>query len=758
VTYPAEALQAALGDRYVLDRQIGRGGMAVVYLADDQRYHRRVAVKVLRPELAASLAVDRFLREIQTAARLQHPNILPVYDSGGADGILYYVMPFVEGESLRARLVREHRLPLADVLRIAEEVGGALAFAHRQNVVHRDTKPENILLYGGRATVVDFGIAKAVLDAGDEKLTQLGTGIGTPAYMSPEQAFGHDELDGRSDQYSLACTLYELLVGELPFSGNTALAIMAEKATRPPPGMRTARGTVPGPLEAAIHRALSRAPDDRFPTMDAFLDAILRGGSVGERGRADPRARESDPGWSIAVLPFLNLTSDPENEYLSDGISEELIHALAKVKGLRVVARTSAFAFKGKQQDVRSIGRELQVRAVLEGSVRLAGRRLRVTSQLIDTANGFELWSERYDRELTDVFEVQDEISRAIVGTLRVTLLGDQTQLVRPPTEDLAAYEAYLRGRFHWNLRTEAGLLASVSALGQAIALDPDFALAHAALAESYATMGIYGVLPPSEAMPRALASAERALAVDPTSGEALTARASVRALFHWDGAAAESDYLAAAAAAPQYPNAHHWFAMHLLAPQRRFDEARARLTRARELDPLSPAIAAGTGLIEYFEGRTEEAVASYRALLQRDAGFGLGHYFLGQALTALARYEDAIRSLETALTLTAQSPEVESALGLAHGLAGDAARAGTILDRLVARARERYISPVLLAQVQLGLGRRDAALASLEEAVRLRATELTVLEVKPVFAELRGDTRFERLLVPVRGATTPAA
>jgi tetratricopeptide (TPR) repeat protein len=231
-----------------------------------------------------------------------------------------------------------------------------------------------------------------------------------------------------------------------------------------------------------------------------------------------------------------------------------------------------------------------------------------------------------------------------------------------------------------------------------------------------------------------------------------------VHALFHWDGPAAESDYLAAVAAAPQYPNAHNWFAMHLLAPQRRFEEARARLTRARELDPLSSAIAASTGLIEYFEGRAEEAVASYRALLQRDAGFGLGHYFLGQALTALGRYGDAIRSLETALTLTSQSPEVESALGLAHGLAGDAASAETILDRLIVRGRERYVSPVLLAQVQLGLGRRDAALASLEEAVRLRATELTVLEVKPVFAELRGDTRFERLLVPVRGATTPAA
>jgi serine/threonine-protein kinase len=753
VAAPLEALRRVLGERYALEEEIGRGGMAVVYRARDLRYDRAVAVKALRPDIAALLGAERFLREIRTAARLQHPNILPVYDSGGSDTLLYYVMPLVEGESLRARLRREQRLPLADVLRLAQEVGKALAYAHRSNLVHRDIKPENVLLYDGHAMVVDFGIAKAIQESGDPHLTQTGMGIGTPAYMSPEQAFSDGAVDGRSDQYSLACVLFELLAGELPFTGNTAVAIMARKTTQEAPRLHGGHTPVPGGVERAILRALARDPGDRFDSVEAFLAALLEDAGHLPTHFPTVAAPGGESGWSLVVLPFTNLSSDPENEYLSDGISEELIHALAKVPGLRVVARTSAFAFKGKQQDVRAIGAQLRVRGALEGSVRRAGRRLRVTTQLIDTASGFELWSERFDRELDDLFVVQDEISRAIVDTLRLTLFGEDTRLVRPPTADLAAYEAYLKGRFQWNQRSEAALLESLRSFGSAVELDPGFALAHAALAEAYVTLAIYGARAPSEAMPAARTAADRALGAAPRpSGEALTARGSVRALYDWDWAGSESDFLAALEASPQYPTAPQWLALHCLAPQARLDEAGQHLRKAHELDPLSPAIELSLGVLHSYHGDPERAAAVYRRLLERFPGFGPAHYFLGLSLTELGRHDEAIRSLALARTLTGDSSEVESALGLVHGRAGDADAARRSLERLTARAGARYVSPVLLAQVHLGLGDGPAALTALEQGLAARAVEMVLLNVRPAFDELRSAPRFRRLMTSVFG------
>jgi serine/threonine-protein kinase len=711
-----------------------------------------VAVKALRPDIAAVLGADRFLREIRTAARLQHPHILPVYDSGGTDTLLYYVMPLVEGESLRARLSRERRLPLAEVLRLAREVGKALAYAHRRSLIHRDIKPENVLLYDGHAMVVDFGIAKAMQESGDPNLTQTGTGIGTPAYMSPEQAFGEGAIDGRSDQYSLACMLFELLTGELPFTGATAAAIMVRKTTQAAPSLQNIGAGIPAGVTHAIRRALSRDPAERFESIDAFLAALL--GAAGEltsEGTA-PAAPAEDQEWSLVVLPFTNLSADPENEYLSDGLSEELIHALAKVPGLRVVARTSAFAFKGRQQDVRAIGAELRVRGALEGSVRRAGNRLRVTTQLIDTRSGFELWSERYDRELTDVFAVQDEISRAIVETLRITLFTRDTRLVRTPTTDLAAYEAYLKGRFQWNQRSEAALLEALRSLTRAVELDPGFALAHAALAEVYVTLAIYGVRAPGEAMPAGRGAAERALTASRAPGEALTARGSVRALYDWDWAGSEADFQAAMQASPQYPVAPQWLAMHCLVPQGRFDEAGEQLHQAHELDPLSPAIELSLGVLYGFRRDPERAAAVYRQMLERHPGFGPAHYFLGVVLIELGRYDEAVRTLGLARTLTGDSSEVESALGLAHGRAGRADAARDCLERLTTRARTRYVSPVLLAQVQVGLDDRDAALAALEAAHAARAVEMALLNVRPAFDELRSDARFARLVHSVIG------
>jgi serine/threonine-protein kinase len=442
-----------LTSRYSLDRELGQGGMAVVYLAHDLRHDREVALKVLRPEISAEIGAERFLREIKLAAGLTHPHILPVFDSGEADGLLFYVMPSMEGRSLRERMDRERQLPLADALRITREVASALDYAHRHNVVHRDIKPENILLHEDAAMVADFGIGKALSGEG-ASLTQTGLSLGTPAYMSPEQAAGELGADGRSDLYSLGCVLYEMLAGEPPFTGISAQAIIAKRFISPIPKIRTTRD-VPEAVDSAVTRALARTPVDRFASAAEFAAALRdiqrepAAGAAAEPARANPRA--------IAVLPLSNMSADPENEYFADGMTEEIINALAKVPAMQVASRTSSFAFKGKEVDVRQIGEKLGVSSVLEGSVRKVGNRIRITAQLISVENGYHLWSESYDRQLEDVFAVQDEISRAIVDALKLRLADDAAQVVAP-TKNLEAYTLYLKGRFFFVKLSEPGL------------------------------------------------------------------------------------------------------------------------------------------------------------------------------------------------------------------------------------------------------------------------------------------------------------
>jgi serine/threonine-protein kinase len=462
VNAPA-AFTDALRDRYVLERELGRGGMAVVYLARDLRHDRPVALKVVHAELARALGRERFLREIRTVARLQHPHILSVHDSGEAAGRLWFTMPYVEGESLRSRLARERQLPLGDALRITTECARALDHAHQHGVIHRDIKPENILLTADGSTLVaDFGIAKAMgpsraalgqpgagteAPAETEALTETGWVVGTPAYMSPEQAAGQRALDERTDIYSLACVLYEMLAGEPPYVGATAQAMIAKRLTEPVPKLTTLR-QVPSSIERAVTTALARSPADRFRTAGELAAALTEPAAPAapdQRSRRPARALvrrtavvaaammiggslawillsrpwESSKADSVAVLPFANLSPSPGNEYFSDGIAEELIAALGRVEGLRVAARTSAFAFKGRNADLGEIRQRLGVETVLEGSVRRSGERVRVTAQLVDARNGHQLWSDVYERDARDVFAVQQELSQAIAVALR---------------------------------------------------------------------------------------------------------------------------------------------------------------------------------------------------------------------------------------------------------------------------------------------------------------------------------------------------
>jgi serine/threonine protein kinase/tetratricopeptide (TPR) repeat protein len=737
--------------------------MAIVYLANDLRHNRPVAIKVLRDEFTSAVGPDRFLREIETAARLQHPHILPIYDSGNAAGVLYYVMPYVEGESLRERLHRDKRIDPKIAMRLGLEVAEALSYAHSLGVVHRDIKPENILLFREHAMVADFGIAKVQESSQSVNLTQDGAGLGTPAYMSPEQAFGEADVDGRSDLYSLACVMYEMLEGTLPFDGANTMQILAAKARGNTREMKHTLDRIPAHVSHAISRALSREPHERHGAVSEFAEALGTTGTY----RAGTAPRKSMPvkrEHSVAVLPFSNAGSGTEDDFLSDGISEELTHLLSKLQGLRVVARTSAFAFKGVQADARTIGTTLGVKSLLSGSVRRLGARMRITADLIDVDTGFSVWSERYDRELADVFDIQDEITHAIVDALKVNLLGEvepvvskgsgRRRFVEAPTANIEAYETYLKGRFFWNQRTESALRQSVAQLERAVQLDPEFLLAHTGIADAYITLAIYGVMRPDEAMPRAQSAAERALRIDPHFSEALTARGSVRALYRYEHAASEQDFLQAIDAREQYATTHQWYAMHLLAPQQRFTEARAQLARARELDPLSAVIGASNGVLRFFQRDYEQAIAELLMVLERSPGFDLAEYFLGQVYSAVGEWALAEELLGRCAVKSGRSPEVVSALAVAQAGAGDRAQAQAIVTDLIVRSETRYVSPALIAQVQVALGEHEPALQALERAAEMRATEVTLLASRPVFDPLRGDARFARIVQKATGVT----
>jgi serine/threonine-protein kinase len=744
VSDEVERFKATCSDRYTVDGLIGRGGMADVYRALDVKHGRHVAVKLLRPDVGHALGVDRFVREIEIAARLQHPNILPVYDSGSADGALYYIMPFVEGGSLRGRLREETTLPVDAVMNIVQEVADALAFAHQRNVVHRDIKPENILFSSGHAVVADFGIARAIENHGGEGLTQVGLGLGTPEYMSPEQAFGEADIDGRSDTYSLACVTYELLTGKPPFTGDNATAVIMRKTATTAPQVTTrSRVAIPGGVDEVVARALTRDRMERYATVTEFARA-LREALTGEGPAATRSTRASRAPASIAVLPFVNTSGAPENDFLCDGISDELIHALAKVPGLRVVARTSAFAFKGSTEDARSIAGKLHVQSLLEGSLRRAGDRLRITTQLVDAATGFQIWSERFDREINDVFEVQDEITLSIVSSLRLELMPAAE--TGATTRNLRAYERYLEARFLWNQRTESGMRRSLDLFEEAIALDPSFAPALGAQAAALVTLGIYGQREPSAVMSSARAAADKALAINPVLAEALTARACIRAMHDWDWTGAEEDFRRAIESDGQSPTARQWFAMNLLVPLGRFDEARRHVTLAREADPLSPVVALGWGLIHYFERDFERAIDAYRQLLERSPEFGIAHFFLGQALLDARRPEDALSHLQRSIDLAGETPEAMAMLGVAHALAGREPEARAAMAALQARAATSYVSPVLVAQLHVALGETGAALDCLTGARDVRATDLVWIGVRPAFDAIRLEPRFENL------------
>jgi len=648
----SDRLAAALADRYRLERELGQGGMATVYLAEDLKHHRKVAVKVLRPELADALGPDRFLREIEIAANLRHPHILPLYDSGDAGGFLFYVMPLVEGESLATMIHREKQLPIEDALRYAREVADALSYAHAHGVVHRDIKPDNIMIESGHAVVADFGIAKAVASAGDvTALTGTGMSVGTPSYMSPEQASGDRDIDGRSDLYSLGCVLYEMLAGQPPFSGATIDVLVRQHIMTAPPPVTQFRPAVPPAVADALARALAKAPADRFNPVGQFASAI---GSSGGGTQPVPapkpppsrlvpasitagilllagvavwalffRGKSAAGGGtderSIAVLPFENIGGDTSNQSFVLGVHAEIITQLGKLNGLRVASRSSALQYQETTKSERDVASELGVATLLTGSIQRSGGQVHLNLALEDAAKGQQLWSESYDRELTpqNLFALQGEIATKVASALSVRLTREQeAEIVKAPTTNLAALDLYYRGLDSWNNRSVPGQdTVGVHRLEEAVALDPSFARAWGLLAQSRSWRLRNGSV--SDTVP-ARQAADRVRALAPGSLEARLAYGYY--LYYgqgnYAGALAELD-----AADRLLPNTSEIISARglLLRRMGRWDEALALITRAVDLDPRSQSAVIYLGETYVLLHRYDEASQAYSRVLAID-------------------------------------------------------------------------------------------------------------------------------------------
>jgi serine/threonine-protein kinase len=739
-------LNTALAGRYAIERELGSGGMATVYLADDVKHHRKVAVKVLRPELASALGPDRFLREIAIAAHLNHPHILALYDSGDADGLLYYVMPYVRDGSLRQKLTREKQLPIEDAVRIARHVASALEHAHSQNLIHRDIKPENILLYEGEAMVADFGIALAVSAAAGERLTEIGVSLGTPEYMSPEQAMGERGIDSRSDVYSLGCVLYEMLAGEPPYTGPNHLAVLAKRLTDPVPAVRRLRDAVPPGVERALMKALASVPADRFASAAEFGDALSKPAVVESGARA------------VAVLPFLNLSADPDNEYFADGITEDVIIQLSKIRALKVISRTSIMPFKNRDLSLREIGAKLQAGTLLEGSVRRAGDRVRIVAQLIDAETDQHLWAETYDRQLTDIFAIQTDVALHIATALKAGLSPDETTRIRTePTDDVQAYQLYLLGKHCLNGWTREGGGARGGALEeidqgiryfeQAVARDPNYALAHAAMANAYTELGLgpgSGALRSEDAFRRARIAVTRALELDGSLAEAHSMLGFLRFACDFDWAGAEEEFKRALELNPNSGATCDAYGLMLMALER-YDEALEMQRRAHELEPLAYRLDIATTFLR--AGRNDEALRIAAHAIELDPHFVKGRATLGWAYLQNGMPEQGLAELESAVSLAPDSTLFLAQLGEALALMGKTSEARKVLQQLEELSRQRYVSPYHFAYVYTGLGEKDTAIDWLERAYEERAGGVYGIKGSFLFATLRSHPRFTALL-----------
>ena len=772
--------------------KLGAGGMGVVYKAIDTRLDRPVALKFLPDKMAQdSQALERFRREARAASALNHPGICTIYDIGEQAGRTFIAMEFIDGETLRAH-IQGKPLPLDETLKLGIQLAEALDAAHTQGIIHRDIKPANIFVTKrGQAKVLDFGLAKlvpkgvATADTDSNSETSDSTSIvgiisGTPAYMSPEQVRG-DNLDPRTDIFSLGLLLYEMATGRQAFNGPTGGAVIEAVLTRSPAPARTINPSIPPRLEEIISKALHKNRDQRYQhavDIRADLQQMERGPDSGWRAN-DPITQTAQPSSSpdlhstgehraqnpstqtgtlrparvskiidsLAVLPFENSSRDPEHEYLSDGIAGSLINILAAVPKLRVMAQSTVFRFKGRGVDPQSVGRELNVRAVLTGRIMQSGGSLRIGAELVDVATGSRIWGAQYDRKPGDIFAIQDEISNEIWETLKLKLTrAEKKRLTKHQTDDAEAYRLYLKGRHHWNKWTEDGFYKAIEYFHQAVEKDSAYALAHTGIADSYILLGWNSYLPPKDAFPKAKAAALTALRLDPDLGEAHTPMAAVLWLYDWQWPEAQTEFQHSIALNFAHPTASHWYAECLMTIGRQA-EAIAGMKKSQELDPLSLIIGAGIGWAHYMARQYDAAIEQLHRTIELDPNYPVTYWILGLILRKLGRYDQAIAEGEKSVKFSGGSPMLTAALAQTLATAGRKKEAIQLLDELTQLAKQKYVAPCFFAGIHLGLGESDRAIECLEKSFDEHSHWLIYLHIDPSMDALRPDPRFQDLL-----------
>ncbi|MBI5118854.1 protein kinase [Candidatus Poribacteria bacterium] len=782
---------------YKVIEKIGEGGMGVVYKAEDLKLKRPVALKFFTPRsLGNPDEKTRFLYEAQAAAALDHPNICTTYEIDEGEGRTFIAMAYVEGRTLK-EMLESGPLAIEKALDIITQVAEGLQAAHDKGIIHRDIKGDNIMVTEkGQAKIMDFGLAKL---PGRTQLTTANTIMGTVEYMSPEQARG-EVVDHRADIWSLGIVLYEALTGRPPFIATNPASLIHKIIHEEPAEIADISPHVPTGLSAVVARALAKDREERYESVLEFLDDLRNYQTIRPRPRTESGARRqsgtvvmSKPGSkrsrfvavviaavvlglltavvllgrksklpyrlftapaqgkalsSIVVLPFVDMSPGKDQEYFCDGLAEEIINALSQVKGLRVVARTSAFSFKGEMIDVRDIGKKLGVDAVLEGSVRKAGNKLRITAQLVSVADGYHLWSERYDRDMAGVFAVQDEITVAIVDNLQIKLLGEERErLARQQGTGFDAYNSYLQGRYFWNKMTEEGLKKAIEYFEQAIEKAPDYAPAYAGLADSYMNLPLYSAFSPQEAYTRAKQAVTKALELDDTLAEAHASHAWIKMNYEWDWKGAESECLRAIELNPGYAAAHRWYAFDLLFVGR-FDQSVKEVLLAQELDPLSLVANRTVGHIYYYAGQYEKALQAIRKTMEMDPNFAYVHLDQGLVYLQQSKNEQALAEFqkEKALAKT-WNPVVETWLAIGYAKAGKKDEAQKALNDLIERSKKGYVPPSGIARLYIVLGEKEPALEWLTKAFQKRDFFLRYLKVEPTFDPIRSDPRCTEML-----------
>jgi len=730
---------------YKIIEKLGEGGMGVVYRAEDTKLGRVVALKFLPPELTRdSDAKGRFMQEARAASALDHPNICTIYSiDETSDGRLFISMAFYEGETLKRRIARGP-LAIDEAVRIAAQIGEGLSKAHAAGIVHRDIKSANVMLTSdGLAKILDFGLAKL---SGRTQQTKVGTTLGTIAYMSPEQARGA-AVDHRTDIWSLGVVCYEMLTGRLPFSGEYDQAVMYAILHDEFRSLTSVRPEVPGAVGGIIEKCLEKNPEDRYRSVEQFTEEIRQLESAGHTiSRMSAIQKPKEPP-SIAVLPFRDMSPARDQEYFCEGIAEELINALAQIEGLRVTARTSAFQFRDKNLDVRRIGKELGVESVLEGSVRKAGTRLRITAQLISIDDGYHLWSEKYDREMEDIFAIQDEISLAIVEKLKGKLIReDKSKLGKRFTVNEEAYNIYLRGRYHYNRRYEGGMYKAIGFFQQAIEKDPLYALPYTGIADCYNQLGHYGLLDPRLAYPKAKEAVARALEIDDNLAEAHASLGWIRTFHDWDWDAAEAEFKKAIELSPNSIVAHHWYSL-LLGAAGRLDESYEQGLQALALDPINLITNTVIGLGFCWRRRYAEAIDQLQKTLEMDPGFALAYLFLGYAYGGAGRWDEAAAAFKEHIALGQEAPIGIGYLGWAYAASGKKDEARALLERLDDMERERFVPSFYRAMIHMGLGDHALAFECLDRAIDERESWMVTIKTNPFFDGVRSDPRFAVLL-----------